>query len=181
VEETAEDTGAELDLPPAPAPARAAVCAAVRKALAVAALRRDALVLGADTVVALGDRLLGKPASADDARRMLRDLAGRTHEVYTGLAFAAWIGDAARVLGFDVVTSAVTFKALPQEEIEAYVRSGEPMDKAGAYGIQGAGGAFVERLRGPWDNVVGLPVARALALLAEAQRTLARLDGGVRG
>ena len=120
------------------------------------------LILSADTVVALDGAVLGKPADESDAARMLTALSGRTHQVFTGLTVAC---------GADVRTvseeTAVTFRPLTAEEIAAYVRTGEPMDKAGAYGIQGYGALLVEGIRGDYYNVMGLPVCRLGGLLRE--------------
>jgi len=117
-------------------------------------------VLGADTAVVLDGAILGKPADGDDARRMLRALSGRPHQVVTGVC--------ARRAGREEVlaaTTAVRFARLTEAQIAWYVATGEPLDKAGAYAVQGAGGAFVEEMRGSVSNVVGLPLAEALALL----------------
>jgi len=117
-------------------------------------------VLGADTAVVLDGAILGKPADGDDARRMLRALSGRPHQVVTGVC--------ARRDGREEVlaaTTAVRFARLTEAQIAWYVATSEPLDKAGAYAVQGAGGAFVEELRGSVSNVVGLPLAEALALL----------------
>ncbi len=121
----------------------------------------DALVIGADTVVALDDVILGKPRDAEDAAAMLRALSGRTHQVYTGVCVIGKDGAA------DVFTECtdVTFQTLSEEEIAAYVASGEPMDKAGAYGIQGPFCRHVESIRGDYCNVVGLPVAHLYRVL----------------
>lgn len=115
--------------------------------------------LGSDTVVTLDGAILGKPADAADARRMLRQLSGRTHHVVTTWALAG-----PRTVEGESVT-AVTFRALTDDEIGAYVQSGEPMDKAGAYAIQGGAGAFVSRRDGDWSAVVGLPVGQVCAAL----------------
>ena len=113
-------------------------------------------------MVALDGAVLGKPADESDAARMLSALSGRTHQVFTGLTVAC---------GADVRTvseeTAVTFRPLTAEEIAAYVRTGEPMDKAGAYGIQGYGALLVEGIRGDYYNVMGLPVCRLGGLLRE--------------
>jgi len=121
-------------------------------------------LLAADTIVWTGDDVLGKPADANDARRMLRELSGCTHHVSTGVCLitANEGGTPPYTSRSFVETTAVTFRELTDSEIDAYVQSGEPMDKAGAYGIQGGAGRFVERLDGDYDNVVGLPVARVL-------------------
>ena len=135
------------------------------KAWAVAGgVSPPAIVIAADTVVVMDGEVLGKPASADDAGRMLRRLSGRTHQVLTGLAVLKIPGGAARV---EIETTQVTFAPLTEAEIEAYVASGEPLDKAGAYAIQGRGGRFVARVEGCYFNVVGLPLARLYSMLSE--------------
>lgn len=130
------------------------------RAKARAAAPDDALVLAADTIVVLDGRALGKPVDRDDARRMLRALSGRTHGVVTGVALR---------LGGEVVSgrdvTEVVFAPLSDDEIERYVATGEPDDKAGAYALQGFAGLFVERIDGTPSNVVGLPV-RLVAQLA---------------
>jgi septum formation protein len=135
---------------------------ALRKARAIAASRTAALVLGADTIVVIDGRALGKPAHAADARAMLRALRGRTHEVMTGIAV---LDPASGRHAAETVISRVTMAAYTERDIEAYVATGEPLDKAGAYAIQGAGGALVARLEGSRSNVVGLPLAAAAELL----------------
>ena len=146
-------------------PRRDAVSNARAKALSVAPAARRGLVIGVDTVVALGRLVLGKPASAADARRMLELLSGRTHAVVTGLAVVHLPG---RRVCACAETTQVTFRRLSRREVESYVRSAEPYDKAGGYAIQGAAARFVKRLSGSYSNVVGLPVYRLLALLREA-------------
>lgn len=131
---------------------------AVGKARAVEA-PFDALVIAADTTVDLGGDILGKPDDDDEARAMLRRLSGRTHRVHTGIALR--LGD--RTLA-ETVSSLVTFTALSDELIEWYVALGEPTGKAGAYAIQGAGGALVERVRGSVSNIIGLPMHTLLRL-----------------
>ena len=134
------------------------------KAHAVASRRgRDAPILAADTTVVTGGRMLGKPSGAADARGMLRALSGTVHDVHTGMALVDHGGEAT-----DVVTTRVWFSCLSDEEIEWYVRTGEPEGKAGAYAIQGRGSRFVERIDGSWANVVGLPVAVLYRLLQRA-------------
>jgi septum formation protein len=123
---------------------------------------RDALVIAADTLVVLDGEALGKPRDDADARRMLRALSGRAHEVVTGVACAL----GARIVSGREVTR-VAFAPLSGAEIDAYVSSGEPSDKAGAYALQGKGGLFVEKVEGSPSNVVGLPV-RLLYRLAGA-------------
>lgn len=132
------------------------------KASEVSAKNPDALVIGADTVVAVGGTVLGKPAGEDEARRMLAMLSGREHEVFTGVTV---IKDGA-VQGFTERT-AVRFRAMSAEEIAAYVSTGEPMDKAGAYGIQGLASQFIEGIDGDYFNVMGLPLCR-LGLILKA-------------
>mgnify|MGYP001558937733 CR=1 FL=1 len=135
------------------------------KARAVAGgVSPPAIVIAADTVVVMNGEVLGKPASAEDAAQMLRRLGGRSHQVLTGLAVLRILGGAARV---EVETTQVTFAPLTETEIEAYVVSGEPLDKAGAYAIQGRGGRFVARVEGCYFNVVGLPLARLYRMLSE--------------
>ncbi|MFW6090039.1 MAG: Maf family protein [Gemmatimonadota bacterium] len=132
---------------------------AERKATAVEA-GPDELVVAADTIVVLDGELLGKPSGPDDAATMLGRLADRSHEVVTGLALRA--GAETRSAA---ARTTVTFRALDRAEIAAYVATGEPLDKAGAYGIQGFGSALVERIEGDFFNVMGLPVPALLALL----------------
>jgi septum formation protein len=136
---------------------------ALRKALSVSSPRHSGLIVAADTIVVLKGRAMGKPAGADDARTMLRQLSGRTHRVITGMAVID-IGRRKQVTGS--VVSHVRFRTLTQTEIDAYWDTGEPRDKAGAYALQGQGGRFVAEVKGPVDNVVGLPVRR-LAQLVE--------------
>ncbi len=123
-------------------------------------LGRDDVILAADTIVWLGDTVLGKPVDEEDACRMLHALSGKTHHVSTGVCLLTETGSI-HERAF-VETTDVTFKSLTDEEINAYVASGEPLDKAGAYGIQGGAGAFVCQLDGDYDNVVGLPIAHVL-------------------
>ncbi|HEX2636615.1 MAG TPA: Maf family protein [Gemmatimonadales bacterium] len=140
------------------------------KALSVA----GTLVLGADTTVVVRDEVLEKPADAADALRMLRKLQGRTHQVVTSVALVA--GEA--VHQATDVTS-VSFRRLPDEFLEAYVATGEPMDKAGAYGIQGYGAALVQRIEGDFFGVMGLPIRLVLELLEGAGHGY-RFEGGSR-
>lgn len=135
--------------------------AAEAKARAVAADHKGRLVVAADTVVALDDTILGKPASADDALSMLRRLAGRTHVVASGCCVILPEGGRET---FHAITR-VTMWDCPEEALAAYVATGEPSDKAGAYGIQGIGAFLVRAIEGSWTNVVGLPVAELTALL----------------
>jgi septum formation protein len=134
---------------------------AEEKARMALARRSDAVVLGADTVVVIDERILGKPKDPEDAAAMLRALAGRSHEVLTGVAVLA-VGRPARVA---VERTRVWMSALGNDEIAWYVATGEPMDKAGAYAIQGLASRFVDRIEGSYSNVVGLPVALVYRLL----------------
>lgn len=120
-------------------------------------------VIGADTIVVLGDRILGKPRDREDARQMLRSLAGKMHKVKTAVALLYQGHRAVKV-----VTTEVRFRSLTDCEIEQYVATGEPLDKAGAYGIQGRGTLLVEGIRGNYDNVVGLPLTVVYTMLREA-------------
>lgn len=145
--------------PPTPA---AAAALALRKARAVAAGRGEGVVLGADTIVVIDGRALGKPADAAEARAMLRTLRGREHEVITGVAVVdARTGREAAA----AEVSRVRMAAYSDEQIEAYVASGSPLDKAGAYAIQDLAGALVAGLDGSYTNVVGLPLETARRLL----------------
>jgi len=140
---------------------------AERKALAAALLTPQVLVLTADTLVFLGGNVLGKPRDAAGARRMLSALGGRTHEVATGVALAGAGADGATRLHSGAASTRVTFRPLGEAEIAAYVASGEPLDKAGAYGIQGGAAGFVADLEGDLDTVIGLPIGLVRRLLAE--------------
>ena len=118
----------------------------------------DLVVIGADTVVAADGKILGKPGDEEDARRMLRMLSGRSHHVYTGVTLCGRIGSVRREVSFSE-ESAVHVAQLTEKEISEYIDSGEPMDKAGAYGIQGAFMKFVSGIEGDYFNIVGLPVS----------------------
>ncbi len=130
------------------------------KAKAALALRPQATVLAADTVVLVGSQILGKPRDDGDATRMLRLLSGREHEVLTGLALMS-----ASRSAVEVAHTRVWFNPLTEKEIADYVLSGEPRDKAGAYAIQGLASKFIDRIQGSYSNVVGLPVALVYRLL----------------
>jgi septum formation protein len=135
------------------------------KAQHVAQQFPTALVLGADTIVALDQDVLGKPRDMVHARQMLRRLSGRTHTVITGLAL---LQDSQGLHRLDAVRTQVVFRSLTETEIDAYLATGEPFDKAGAYAIQGHGGTFVATYTGCYTNVVGLPLQRTAALLRTA-------------
>ncbi len=149
--------------PPGLGPEEAAVELALAKAFAVAARRPGQVVIGADTIVALDGEMLGKPRDDDEAAAMLRRLRGRWHTVSTGVAVLR-DGRACR----DVVTARVRMHDYPDEAIARYVATGEPRDKAGAYGFQGQGRALVAEVRGSELTVVGLPVRRLAELLLSA-------------
>lgn len=138
------------------------------KCRCIASVYDLAVVIGCDTVVVCGGKVLGKPENEKNAAEMLRMLSGRTHDVITGVT----LGTGCRYRSFSVDTK-VTFRELSDDEIAAYVRSGEPMDKAGAYGIQGLGSLLVERIDGDFFNVVGLPVSR---LAEEMHRFLQKVQ-----
>jgi len=129
---------------------------ALEKAEAAAKQFPSALVLGADTTVVVDSEILGKPQDERDARRMLRLLNGRWHDVLTGVALVRAAGEAQRVVAHE--RTRVRFGVMTDAEIDWYVESGEPMDKAGAYAVQGRAALFIEELRGDYWNVVGLPV-----------------------
>lgn len=148
------------------APARLATRLAREKAAEVARRCPGRIVIGADTIVVLGRRVLGKPVDAADARAMLAALGGRAHRVITGLAVIDG-GSGRTLLGME--TTRVEFRQLAAAEIEAYVATGEPMDKAGAYGIQGVGGLLATGVRGDFNNVVGLPVTTLMLLLRDLE------------
>lgn len=120
--------------------------------------RAGKVIIGADTVVVQDGRILGKPQGEEDAFRMLKKLQGRSHEVYTGTALLYFEGKEKKTVNRAVKTN-VYVHAMTEKEIQDYIASGEPMDKAGAYGIQGKFAAFIERIEGDYYNVVGLPVS----------------------
>lgn len=164
--------GAEFEVLPAKgeekteaglSPAETVVSLARAKAAEVAASAPDdAIVIAADTVVSIDGDILGKPASEEEARLMLHRLSGRTHCVYTGLCVSR--GGETRCLAEE---TAVTFRVLDDGEINAYVASGDPLDKAGAYGIQGKAATFVEGINGDYYNVMGLPLCRLCEMLKQ--------------
>ena len=137
-----------------------------RKALAVASRHSGAMILAADTLV-FGDEVLGKPHNAEEAKRMLAGISGRWHSVYTGVTMIDT--RSGKTLSRADVTR-VHFVALTAQDIDAYVATGEPLDKAGAYGIQGRGGMFIDRIEGSYSNVVGLPMALVRSMLLELEK-----------
>jgi septum formation protein len=164
------ESGVPEDHDPTDRPENIVRTLAIAKARAVAAREANALVVGADTIVVLGTRILGKPKDAEDAESMLRSLSGARHTVHTGFAIVDRPSDRVHA---DVVSTDVEFRELGEEEIRSYVASGSPMDKAGAYGIQDDFGAvFVRRIEGCFYNVVGFPLSRFYVDLQEFQQQL---------
>ncbi|NCD32354.1 MAG: septum formation inhibitor Maf [Spartobacteria bacterium] len=119
----------------------------------------DGVLIAADTVVVLGDVILGKPSSESDAIEMLQKLSGATHQVMTAFCLLRWYPDETVKEYTETVTTSVTFRDVSSAEIDDYIRSGDPMDKAGAYGIQRGAAHMVQRIDGSYTNVVGLPMA----------------------
>ena len=147
------------------------------KALAISRRRPQDCVLGADTIVVVDEKILGKPRDAADAARMLRLLSGRTHEVITGVCLAGPVAGGQRVRGelrtenrelrTAYETTRVTMCEISDEDISEYISTGEPMDKAGAYAIQGMASRWIPRIEGDYSNVVGLPVALVYRMLQD--------------
>jgi len=131
------------------------------------------IVLGADTTVVCDGEILAKPDGTDDARRMLRKLSGRTHQVLTGIAAITRTG-----MLSDIETTVVTFSQIPEDELAHYCATTEPLDKAGAYGIQGYANRWIPRIDGDYFNVMGLPLARTATLLQSAASMLAARGAG---
>ena len=158
-------SGADETIPAELSPSLAVQTLSLMKAADVAKIQsEDALIIGADTVVVLDDEILTKPKDACEATMMLKRLSGRCHRVMTGLTlFRRKDGKSISV----TEETEVFFKELTEMEINAYIKTGEPLDKAGAYGIQGLGGLFIEKIQGDYYNVVGLPLARLGRLLEE--------------
>ncbi len=165
------------EMPDGEEPAAMVIKLARKKALDVTGCLEHGHVLAADTIVVCGGSILGKPADGEDARRMLGLLGGNVHDVYTGLVLYD-------VTGGDFQTgysrTRVWMKPLEQDYINRYVESGEPLDKAGAYGIQGRGAVFIDRIEGCYFNVVGLPLSLLFELLIRMKvpTWLNRKDGG---
>ena len=126
---------------------------------------RDMIVLGADTIVVLDDAILGKPKDEEEAFRMIHSLQGRTHEVYTGVAVLDFDKDGKKSVVNHAVGTKVFVHAMSDEEIRGYIATGEPMDKAGGYGIQGRFAPYIDRIEGDYYNVVGLPVSYVYQVL----------------
>ena len=148
-------SSADETLAPCTPPDAAVKELALRKAEDIADIHPCDLVIGADTVVYCDGHILGKPADEEDAKRMLRTLSGKTHSVFTGVCL---IKDGKKHIFAE--ETKVTFYSLSHKEIGDYIQSGEPFDKAGAYGIQGKGALLIKKIEGDFFNVVGLPAAR---------------------
>lgn len=132
------------------------------KAMVVAADYPEAWVLGADTIVVIGGEVLGKPKDREDARRMLRRLSGREHHVVTGFTI---LRKSVSVLYRKTVRSTVVFRSIEEDELQWYINTDEPYDKAGGYAVQEKGGLFAKRIRGSYSNVIGLPVSEVFEIL----------------
>lgn len=156
------DIDETMDSAQTPAHETAAVCRRKAEKIAQDTAPGD-VVIAADTIVVIGGKILGKPQDEEDAARMLRLLSGQTHTVYTGLCVIC-----GAQVQTQVVASEVTFRPLSGKEIRAYIKTGEPMDKAGAYGIQGYGAMFVSHLEGDYFSVMGLPVCTLSGMLRAA-------------
>ncbi len=156
----------QIDESPRPDERPPDIVARLAREKAMVALEPGEIVLAADTIVVIDDEVLGKPVDARDACAMLARLAGRDHEVFTGVALADGTGNEPRLVS-RVERTQVRIRAMSPEEIAAYVAGGEPMDKAGAYAIQGWGAVYVEAIRGNYTNVVGLPIPAVEACLRE--------------
>jgi septum formation protein len=168
----------DTDEQPLPGEAPDALARRLALAKARAAARPGEVALGADTDVALDGEIFGKPRDEAEARRMLRRLAGRTHQVWSGVALVEIGPDGLpRREAVEVVRSDVRFRDLTDDEIAAYAATGEPLDRAGAYAIQGGAAPFVAELAGDLSNVVGLPLAATRALLARFGFAPPALDG----
>ena len=155
-------SGCEEIVPENVTPKEVAKSLALQKAESVFKDNRDSIVIGADTIVVLGNEILGKPKNEVDAKEMLKKLSGNTHRVFTGIAVIS-----AEKTVNDVQETEVNFYDLTDEEIDDYIKTGEPMDKAGAYGIQGRGCLFINGICGDYFNVVGLPIALLSKVLQE--------------
>jgi septum formation protein len=156
---------------PGEAPRECAERLAREKALAVSRKNPGQWVLGADTIVVVDEAILGKPRDDEDAARMLRLLSGRTHAVITGVCVVEPVGggqgSVAGKINISSETTLVTFCGMSDEEIREYVATGEPMDKAGAYAIQGMASRWIPRIEGDYSNVVGLPVALVYRMIGK--------------
>ena len=161
---TVEESGYEEDMTLTLAPHELVQHLAEGKARAVAVRHPDALIIGADTVVACDGKVFGKPSTPQEGREMLKILSGKTHTVLTG--FVVIDSETGKKISRTVATD-VRFKALSDEDIDSYIADGEFSGKAGGYAIQGSGSRFVERIQGDMDNVIGLPLQALLEELAK--------------
>lgn len=143
-------------------PRENAIALAVEKAQWVARKYKDCFVIGADTIVVLDDKIIGKPTDKNDAHKILRQLSGREHQVITGVAIVN------SIVAKEAVVSTVNFKPLTDDEITGYISTGEPLDKAGAYAIQGQGAFMISSYQGSYSNIVGFPLDTVKDLLIQA-------------
>jgi len=167
---TVEAADVDESLRPGESPSAYVLRLAEEKARAVLVRHAEedsVIVLGADTTVVCDNEILGKPTDAADAKRMLLRLSGRTHQVLTGIAIATRTGTLSAI-----ESTNVTFSAIPAAELDLYVATPEPLDKAGAYGIQGYAARWVPRIDGCYFNVMGLPISRTVRLIEEASREM---------
>ena len=164
LEFTVQTADIDETMDPGQSPAHEVAAVSARKAAKIAkTAAADDVVISADTIVVIDGAILGKPKDEQDAARMLRLLSGRTHTVYTGLTVCR-----GEHVNTQVVSTQVTFRPLAEAEIDAYIRTGEPMDKAGSYGIQGYGAMLVSHLDGDYFSVMGLPVCTLCQMLRAA-------------
>jgi septum formation protein len=159
-----EPSNYEEDTPPGLEPHELARKISREKAKAVASKHKNAVVIAADTFIVFGDRILGKPHTAIEAREMLKTLSGQSHSVVTG--FSIMDTETGKTLSRSIETR-VYIKKLSRAEIDAYIKSKEPLDKAGAYAIQGLGAVIVEKIEGDYFNVIGLPLSALTAALKQ--------------
>lgn len=159
-------SNADEDILTGEAPAEYVLRVAAAKAEDVANKHQGHWVLGADTIVVVDDKILGKPKDTADGHRMLRLLSGRVHQVMTAFILLDPNGQEYRR---QIIATTVTFKPLSDEQIQAYLATGEPFDKAGAYAVQGIGAVLVEKVEGSYANVVGLPIDEVLEVLRSAE------------
>ena len=157
------------DAQPGESPETCAQRLAREKALAILQLRPDDFVLGADTIVVIDSQMLNKPESATDAARMLRLLSGHTHKVITGVCLVGRKESVPSFVDVRIETTKVSMSEISDREIQDYISTGEPMDKAGAYAIQGIASRWITRIEGDYCNVVGLPIALVYRMLKEHQ------------
>lgn len=172
---TADPADVDESCLPGELPGRYAQRLALAKAVCTAARHAEGVVLGADTIVVVDGEILGKPSSPDDARYMIGRISGREHEVITAVALVD-IETGRQVAGIE--STMVRIRALSEAEMDAYVKTGEPLDKAGGYGIQGRAAFFVTGITGCYFNVVGLPLARLGAMAEGLGRPLPYLELG---